>query len=299
MLNFIFPSVIFICLLILVVIIYRKFPQLANLDVENLPAEMVARKKKEIISKRIDAQSHHLKNKLERWFTPIVKIWGKLQLKFRVYVGKIERLWMHEQNIKRQAVAKINPPEEKEQKLQELLKEGKQYLQTNFFESAEEAFIAALKIDPKSAAAYEGLGAAYLNRGQRNEARETLEFLSQLEPNNDAVLVQLAEIAEADGRVETAIDLYQRATVINDSLSPRFCHLAELLVKVGQPLVAKEAILQAVELEPQNPKYLDLLIEIAILCQDKKMAEKGYQDLRLVNPENQKLADFFDRINKL
>jgi hypothetical protein len=71
------------------------------------------------------------------------------------------------------------------------------------------------------------------------------------------------------------------------------------LLKVGQADVAKESILQAVELEPQNPKYLDLLIEIAIICGNKDLALKGYGELRLVNPENQKLSSFKDRIYKI
>ena len=112
-------------------------------------------------------------------------------------------------------------------------------------------------------------------------------------------LEKLAEIAESQGDLEEAIEYYQQAVVINDSLSPRFVHLAELLLRVGQPLVAREAIEAAVELEPQNPKYLDLLTETAILCQDKTLALKVYSTLCLVNPENKKLPDLKQRIDLL
>ena len=70
------------------------------------------------------------------------------------------------------------------------------------------------------------------------------------------MLVKLAEIEEEEGGTQAAIGYYQQAVLLNDSFSPRFYHLAELLVKVGQPEVAKEAALQAVELEPQNPNPL-------------------------------------------
>ena len=73
--------------------------------------------------------------------------------------------------------------------------------------------------------------------------------------------------------------------------------MVDLLVKIGQPEAAREAALGAIELEPQNPKYLDLLAEVAILCRDKALAERAYNDLRLVNPENNKLADLRERIN--
>ena len=88
-------------------------------------------------------------------------------------------------------------------------------------------------------------------------------------------------------------------TINEDSVSPRFYHLAELLLKVEQPEVAKESIVQAVELEPQNPKYLDLLTETAIICRDKDLALQSYNDLRGVNPDNQKLDGFKDRIDQL
>ena len=112
-------------------------------------------------------------------------------------------------------------------------------------------------------------------------------------------MVKLADMAEKKGDLDKAIDFYQQAVVLNDSLSPRFYHLAELLLRVKEPQVAKEAILQAVELEPKNPKYLDLLIEIVILCGDKDLAAEAYNELRLVNPDNQKLADFQDRISRM
>ena len=57
--------------------------------------------------------------------------------------------------------------------------------------------------------------------------------------------------------------------------------------------------IQAVELEPKNPKYLDLLIETVILCGDKDLAERAFNELRMVNPENQKLAVLRERINNI
>ena len=82
-------------------------------------------------------------------------------------------------------------------------------------------------------------------------------------------------------------------------MSPRFYRLAELLLQVKEPQTAREAILSAVALEPKNPKYLDLLIETAILAGDKNLALESFQELRLVNPDNQKLIQFKERIEKL
>ena len=299
MLNIIFLTIIVAVLSVIFFIIIRKFPQMANLDIHNLPEEKIYRKKREIINKRIVKSSNLLKEKIGKMLVPVGKVWGKLQLQFRIYVGKIERLLHHEQSLKTKLKPMVASNEESEQKIGQLISDGEQRLKAGNYDKAEEMFIAAIKIDPKSAVAYRGLGDTYFAKNSLEEAAQTYKFLIRMEPDDDSVLVKLAEIAESHGDLEEAIVYYQQAVLVNDSFSPRFYHLAELLLKVGQPQVAKESILQAVELEPQNPKYLDLLIEIAIICDNKDLALKGYGELRLVNPENQKLIGFKDRIYKM
>lgn len=280
-------------------VVIHKFPQLANLDIKNLQEEKIHQKKKEIINKRIEENSNLLKKRIIGALSPLKKIWGKLQLQFRIYVGKIERLLHHEQVLKTKQKNEVTSREDVEEKLTQLISDGEQALKSENYDQAEERFITAIKHDPKSTSAYRGLGDTYLAKNSIEEARQTYQFLIKMEPDDDGVLVKLAEIAESQGDLEEAIQYYQQAVLVNDSFSPRFYHLAELLLKVAQPQVAKEAILQAVELEPQNPKYLDFLIEIAIICGDKTLAIKAYGDLRLVNPENQKLHSLKDRIYKI
>lgn len=297
--NILFLLVTLGCLGVIGFIIWRKIPQLANLDVTNLPQEKANRKKNEIILRRLDLKSNETKKKLGKKLKPLQAIWGQLQLKFRIYVGKIERLLHHEQMVKTKQEHSQLSSEELTNKLKSLVQEGQQYLEAGSFDQAEQSFIGAIKINAKSADAYRGLAETYLRRGAREEAKQTFVFLLQLEPNNDAVMVRLAQMAEEDNDIDQAIEYYQLAVVANDALSPRFAHLADLLLKVGQNEVAKEAIMQAVELEPQNPKYLDFLLETAILCQDKKLATEAFSKLRMSNPENSKLPDFKYRIDSL
>jgi tetratricopeptide (TPR) repeat protein len=297
---YIIASVIFgIGLIGMLFLTIRKFPQLANVDLENLPSEKELKKKKEMIGKRISAERHHLLLAFLKSTQPLRKIWGLLQLKFRIYVGKIERLLHHEQREKEAEKVAELPTEAAENKLASLIQDGTYNLGEGDFDKAEELFIAAIKIDSKCAPAYRGLGDTYLANSNLEEAEETYQFLLQLQPNDDAAMVKISEMLEKRGDFEEAINFLQQAVILNDSLSSRFFHLAELLLKVSQPEVAKEAIEQAVELEPKNPKYLDLMIENAILCHDKDLAERGFQELRLVNPQNNKLEGFQSRINDL
>lgn len=278
------------------VIIIRRFPQLANLDVDNLPAEQELRKKKSLINRRVNAEGNKMMFALFRKLAPLRKPWGRLQLRFRVYVGKIERLWHHEQRSKVLNELSELPTEAVENKLSTLVQEGTYFLSQNNLESAEERFIAAVKLDAKYAPAYRGLGDTYLEKGALTEAEETYQFFLQLEPDDEMMKVKMSELLEKKGNLEQAITYLQQAVIANDAVASRFYHLAELLLKVNQPGVAKESIVQAVELEPKNPKYLDLLIEIGVSCGDKDLAKQGFQELRMVNPDNQKLIDFQERI---
>ncbi|MEK7625534.1 MAG: tetratricopeptide repeat protein [Patescibacteria group bacterium] len=283
----------------LVIIFFRKFPQLANLDLENLPEEKLAQKKREMLGRRVKAEHGRLIQNFIKLMRPVGKVWGGLQLKFRIYVGKIERLLHHEQRVKSRTELAQMPTEAVDSKLANLVSEGGQNLEHGNLEKAEELFIAAIKMDAKFAPAYRGLGDTYLAKGALSEAEETYQFLMQLSPMDDGAMVKISELLEKKGDLEQAINYLQQAVVINDSLSSRFFHLAELLHKVSQPSVAKEAIVQAVDLEQRNPKYLDLLIETGILCGDKVLAERGLSELRLVNPQNQKLESFQSRINNI
>lgn len=280
------------------VVIFRKFPQLTTLDVGSLPSEREAVRKRELLRQRIEARGAQLKARTGEWLAPLERLWKALQRRFRRYVARIEHLWYHEERVRRP-----RPPEENSveqvRKIQSLIAQAEERLQSGEHEPAEQLFVSALRLDQNATPAYRGLGDSYLARGSLEEARETYRFVLKLEPDDDSVMVKLAEIAESQGDLDEAINWYQQAVLVNDALSPRWYHLAELLLKVKQPATAQEAVVSALELEPRNPKYLDLLTEIAILGHDKETAEGAFNELRLVNPENQKLADFAERIRKL
>jgi len=295
MLTIFFITLISISLITILVIIIRKLPQISTLDLSELEQEKTQKKKKEIIMRKVEQQSGQAKDKIVKIIKPVFKLWGQLQLKFRIHVGKVRDLWQHEQVVKTKDKIEKNP-EEKEDKLSELIREGERNLEEGNLEKAENSFISAISLDSKSASAYRGLGDTYLAKQEMEEARQTYLFLTRLEPDDDTVWVKLAEIAESQGDLEEAIGHYQKAALLNESLSPRFYHMAELLIKVDQPETAKEAITHAVQVEPQNPKYLDLLIETAIICGDKDLALDGLEKLRMVNPDNNKLDSFRERI---
>jgi len=297
--NIIFSVIILICLAVLLYLILPKVPILANLDINNLPEELEQKKKKEIIIGRLESKGKELGRRIVARLGFIRDFWLFLQGKFRILVRRIEKLWRYEESSRQKVEQKEMTDKEKEVKIKELIKEGRNFFAVQNYDKAEELFISALRLDPKSSEIYRGLADTYLAKGSYNEAVETYEFLLTLNKDDDNVLMKLGEIKEMQNKLDEAINYYQQAALLGDTLAPRFFHLAELLLKVKQPETAKEAIRSACDLEPKNPKYLDLLIETAIICGDKLLAEKGWEDLRMVNPDNSKLSDFREKIDKL
>lgn len=291
--------IIVICLGLICYIIFRKFPQAASLDLEHFEEEWEVLKKREILRQHLETKSRELKKKWKTTVSPLGKLWGKIQLKFRIYVGKVERLWRHEEEMKRRQEEAQSVALGCQSKITELMQQADNHLRSGNLEKAEEFYIAVIKLDKKNIPAYRRLGETYLAQNSLDEALQTYLFLCQLAPNDDVWLVKIAEIYEKQGKIHEAIQSYQQAAVLNDSVSTRFFHLAELLLKVKESQVAAEAIAQAVEIEPKNPQYLDLMIEIAIICNDKILAQKGLNDLRLINSKNKKLDEFRERISKM
>lgn len=280
-------------------VIIRKFPQLSLLDVENVPLVKEGRKKVEFLKKRVEALASETRKERRAEWQPAFAQLKQVQLAFRQYVGKVERMVAREKMRVERRMTRGKAGQAPVEDVRSALQEAAFAYDQNDWETAEKKFLGCIRMDPKNKEAYVGLGDVYRKQGQGSEAKETYAFVAQLDQNDDAVRVKLAELAEEAGDVPSAIAYYEEAVILNDNLSPRFAKLAELLTGIGEHATALEAVQQAVDLEPQNPKYLDMMVEISILSGRKDAAETAFEALRMANPENQKLAAFRDRIDKL
>ena len=292
----IFPFVLIILsLAIIIIVVVRRFPQLTLLDVDSIPEVKVERKKIELLKKRLAKESAVVDAKRREMMKPVIQKFKEIQLVFRIYVGKVHQRLL-EYNKKKKELRESN---KEVVNSNILLQSAETALNQKDFDTAETKFIDAIKIDPKNAAAYRGLGQVYLQNGELEEAREAFEFILKLNPDDDDAMVKLAEIMRTVGNKEKAIEYYEGSIVIDDHKASRFFALAEILSEVGRDDLALEAIRQAAELEANNPKYLDMLVEFGVKCGNKEIAEEAWQQLRMVNPENNKLTILKDKIDKM
>ncbi len=295
----IFPFLLIIfSLTVIIIVVVRKFPQLTLLDIDNLPEVKEGKKKKEFLKNRSIKRSEKAKNTRLEKIKPMIKKLKEMQLKFRKYVGKVEKAVIVDQHKKRMEFPKVIK-EKKKEELADILRDGTIAFSHGELELAEKKFISAIKIDPKSTEAYRGLADVYFEQGQLEEAEETYRFVLQLDRDDDSSMAKFAELLEQRGKKEEAVDWYQKSVLINPHLASRFAKIAGLLQSMEAYDPALEAISQAVELESQNPKYLDKLVEVSIMSGNQSIAKEAFDQLRSVNPDNKKLRTLKDRIYKM
>ncbi len=282
----------------LIAVLIRKFPEISLLQVEDLPEVKEEKKKNEFLKKQVKNKNKVKREKKKESWQPVVAFWKNFQLFFRKYVGGIERRFF-EQRLRKERDEHTASGQDVAETVQGILQQAQFAKDQGQLDAAEKKFIDAIRLEPKNAEAYRGLGDVYFLQDNFAEAKETYLFLLHLKPTDDNLLMRLGELEEELGNTQKAIEYYEKAVLLNDNFPARFIKISDLMESIGQHETAMEAARQAVDLEPQNPKYLDNLIELAIICGNSNVAEKFFAQLRMVNPDNKKLDIFKERIAKL
>ena len=83
------------------------------------------------------------------------------------------------------------------------------------------------------------------------------------------------------------------------NLSEIYWSLSWVFKELGELEDAKQNIQEALDLEPNNPRYLDLILDLSIIKKDKESALYYLEKLAEVNPENNKLNELSERIEAI
>ncbi len=293
---------IIISLSVIIVIIIRKFPQLTLLDVDSLPEVKEEKQKDAFLKKRVEKIHETKKKQHTEKVQKMGKSFSNVQKLFRQYVTdvyhKIEKKSGSE-TLPSEETPRVFVKKEAGNKVMAMVERARQSFQENKLDLAENQFIAAIRLDKKNMDAYRGLVDVYIKQEQITEAKETIQFLLQLYPQDDWAHMRFVDIALETGDTHVGIEHLRQAIRINDALAERHFLLSDFLRKEQDIPSALAAAQKAVDRESENPRYLDNIIELAIMSSNKKLAEEMFQQLRLVNPENQKLEVFRQKIASL
>lgn len=289
---------IFLSIGVIIVIIVSKFPQLSSLDTSTLPAVKEAKVKEAIKYQRFSRGFEELTKKFKPFTKSINQFWQDLRSRFRGLAQSVQKKYHEVSEVTKGATpdASSNLPA---QEPEPLLLEAEKIAEAGDFAQAEEKYLMVLKLDPKSIEAYRGLGRIYFDQDKYKQAKEVYEFMLKLNPGDDRAYNRLGRVAETEGNWPLAAKYFEVAARLNNRRAICFFDLGRAYKALNKPAAALRNFSKAVQLEPNNPKYLDQLVEMSIMAGDTDLAKETYDKLRLVNPDNQKLAEFKQRIEEM
>lgn len=275
---------------VMAVIAVRKFPALASLDVENIPAEKEARFKERILSNR-------LKRNVLKWYAKVARftrpVFGWLSEFLKSFYAKLHDL------KEKYRTEQPSTPEDMEKRIAALFEESEDLRRQEEYNAAEKKLIEIISMDSKNIKAFKALGHLYVERKDLEEAKQTFEHILKLKADDEEAYEDLAIVAQASGNLELAKDDYLRSIEINNQRAQTFYHLALVYEETGDMFSACDNMKQALKLEPNNPRYLDTTLRISIIIKDKVLALEAYERFLKVNPENQKLSEFKRQIDEI
>ncbi len=257
-----------ICLIVIITIIVRKFPAMAILDVSNMPGEKEAKFKEEIMKARVNRDLSKVGGKIANFLLFFSK---RVSAFINFYHNHLKKV-----KLNYKVSAKI-PWAEKQRMIRELLLDVEDFLQKEVYLKAEEKLVEIISLDQKNLYAFFKLASLYESLKKYPEARQTYHYA-----------LKLARQYKDDEEIMGDL-----------SLQEIYYNLAWLEKEAGNLEASLDNIREALDIEQNNPRYLDLILSLSIMMKDKEAAQECLDKLAEVNPENQKLSEIQEEINFL
>jgi tetratricopeptide (TPR) repeat protein len=246
--------------LTIAVVLALKIPRLRVIDVSSIPQEKTRVLKEKLIMEKL--------TRVGRSKLGVVARASAVAARGASRVGRraVQRLYAIEQYYQKlNRIATEGQYAYSQETIKKLTDDAEKLIREEEYIPAEKIYIDIISHNPKNVGAYEGLGNMYLDKGEFDQAKETFRFTLRLSPNDASVNVSMAELER----------------------------------KLNNPKAALEYLRKAVGKRSKNPKYLDFYIEAGFAAGSLKDIRNGITLLQKVNPENQKIAEFEERFQKL
>jgi len=257
-----------VSLAVIIFIVFRKFPVLANIDIGEIEAERQAELKRKILNDKFKRSVSKVFKELNKFLKPVGKSLGQL---FGLLYNRLVNLkenYTEETQVAGEDVFK---------KIEALFAEAQDLTHKEELAKAEAKYIEIIGIDSKNYKAFELLGENYFDREDYEDAEQTFEHAIKLKE-------QLKKAGEDISDME---------------LAKTFFSLGLVHQKMSNSSMALEKIKSALELEPNNPRYLDKIVELCIMTKDPGTAKDYCQRLESSNSGNKKIKEFKEKIREL
>lgn len=281
MITYIAIGIIIICLLGILYITIRKLPEIATIDVSTIPEEKEAAIKHKILKDRFSRKTHKQINTVIKSVNPF---WRFVQKNFRglyQYVVDLERKY-------RRKYRPLLTKEDLAHNIEDLLKKAEDFKGLGNYASAEKQYIEIISLDGKNYQAYKGLADLYYTKKEYKQAEEVYNYLIKL---NLLEQKKFEEVGDTEGN--EIYSGYQK------DLADVYVSYGNLFSDMGNYESAYDTYQLAVDLEPNNPRLINLILDVAIRLGKKSQAIDLFNMLKKVNPDNKKLDELGQRIKDM
>jgi len=266
MIFYIIPTILIIISLGYIIYIFiKKLPDMATLNIESMSQEKESKVRKRIMTERINRSFTGLKKSLKPVSKKITDSAGK------IYQKTVE---MEKTNLKNKPLKNIDIS----QNIKEKISKVQEAITKEELDKAEETCIDILEIDSKNLDAYELLCKIYQRKKDYKKARETCRY---------AIKMLIKNKAQEDSEG-------QKLRLANCYSDLGFIYQTE-----GKNEQALANFEKAVDLEPNNPRFLDLLLKISIILENKNLALQVFNNLKKTDPQNKRLKEIKEEIENL
>lgn len=269
--------IIFASLYVLIKILISKFPLLSNIKVEDIHKEKERKVKFKILEKRFlnNLKNSRFKNLLIKFLNSCCQKIGE-----KIYALEKNYLNKYDEMVKEK-------PQEVEKRINLVLQEGEKKLEENNFQEAENKFIEVLSLDPRNLTAFSNLLKIYLYQKKYSLALKTAKHILKL---NEQAIKWWGKFRKKDEKIPEKLLNELILSLIDVG------YIYQERDDYGQALKHFE---KAIKHNPNSPRLLDFLIENSIILGKKEDANNYLIRIKEINPENQKIAKWQEKINKL
>jgi len=142
---------------------------------------------------------------------------------------------------------KISPTD-----LSGLMLRGEVFLRNEQFELALIDYAKVVEIDTKNILALNNFSLALIRCNKPHEAKEIIEYIHELDPDNFGGFINLGKIHQALGEYQDAVNSAMRAIQIDPKSSLAYLNLGTAIGALGHTESAKQAFLMSNFLDPTN-----------------------------------------------
>lgn len=276
-------------------IVARKFPLLASIDVQATESPSTE-KKITILEQRLKRKFTGLWSRAKNVSQPVLTKSSSWAKQAQQKLVDLE----HEYKVRSLPVWLNRRQRQKMQtEIQEILDQAELFAKDEEYRAAEEKALQAIRLDPRSIPAFEFLGELYMDMKEYGHAKEVYKYLLKISGESDKTYEHLAEADIAEGSLEDAERDIKQAIALNHDVMPYYLELAQIERQLANWAQAFDAIQEAAHREPNHPKVLDEMIEISLGYGKKQFAEDAIAKIKETNPDNKKIPEWETRLAEL